>query len=75
MGAKNSSLNHHRHHESTSIDSILPSHKTWNEVERKMRIEINSYKERNDQFWQEMLTKIGEVYILNNFYDITTLNR
>ena len=47
----------------------------WNEVERKMRIEINSYKERNDQFWQEMLTKIGEVYILNNFYDITTLNR
>ena len=29
--------------------------------EQKMRIEINSYKQRNDPFWEEMLTHIRQV--------------
>ena len=29
--------------------------------EQKMRIEINSYKQRNDTFWEEMLTHIRQV--------------
>lgn len=47
----------------------------WDLVERKMRIELNSYTERNDQFWLEMLTHIGEVYILNNYWSVVTLYR
>ena len=74
MGNKNSSLNYHRYRES-SIDSLVPSCKMWKKVEQKMRIEVNSYKERNDQFWREMLTHIGEVYIINNFYNIIILYR
>ena len=73
MGVKNSSLNHHRHGESRSIDSLVPSYKVWIKVEQKMWIEVHSYEERNDQFWQEMLTHIGEVYIIINFYNIITL--
>ena len=73
MGSKNSSLNYYRHRESGSINFLVPSHKIWNKVERKMWIEVNSYKERDDRFWREMLTHIGEVYIINNYYNITTL--
>ena len=75
MGVKNSSLNHHQHSEykSIPIDFLVPSHKIWNKVEQKMWIEVNSYEERNGQFWPEMLTHIGEVYIINNFYNIRTL--
>ena len=75
MGIKNSSLNRHQHSESKSIpiDFLVTSHKIWDKVEQKMWIEVHSYKEQNDQFWREMLTHIGKVYIINNFYNIRAL--
>ena len=72
----NSSLKHHglRNNQSHGCNNE-DFFSTWDLVGRKMRIEVNSYTERNDQFWREMLTHIGEVYILNNYCSVITLYR
>ena len=64
MGLKYSLLNCRRHSLLNEDDVMIEgeeSYPPWTDTTRKMWIEVNSYVQRNQPFWEEMLTHIRQV--------------
>ena len=64
MGLKYSLLNCRRHSLLNEDDVMIAgeeSYPPWTDTARKMWIEVNSYMQRNQPFWEEMLTHIRQV--------------